>query len=467
MPPAKKPRWTYRRRSSASDSSGGDQESVRRHEMEQETSVVPQAPKVSALERRQLFARLLWLDDYRLIFAAEASLHAPLLDSLTEQYTSAHTWRLMQLDTAAGVRATQAVEQRLRDCIGFLERSRNRLHVPITQASKAIAYLASGVAKPVWTAERKARRVVGREYAVDLLQEMVECRPPPPFEEQSRAIICSIGFDQTYAKAGAGTGGSKYNGIQTVDANGEPLNVERMVYINGQHFPAPLAATTLSPGALALIAAVGPYTQDFRRILPLLQPRRLDDIMDAFVRRASGLLAGQAPTSTQGAMARLLSRPNDNPGRATYLTFMSPLLFTNTQSYIDMIKIIAWCISFLACTPLVLHLIGDGQSVLRLRDLKRRHTDRYKHVLIGNGHFHSGAHSGFADVTLWWWCLLCTCMLCIKKVSVDADGAFRGTVRPAIKRASWRLAFHGVGCSARGGPREKGKMFSILPLLPR
>ena len=403
MPPAKKPRWSQPRRSSASKPSGGEHELVQWHESEQETSVVPRTPSISAVERRQIYARLLWLDDYRLVFAAEAALHAPLLGSLMETYVSAHTRRLMHSDTPEGARALQAVEQRLRDCVGFLERSRSRLHVPIGQASKAIAYLASGVAKPVWEAERKARRVVGREYAMDLLNEMAHCRPPPPFEEQSRKIICSIGFDQTYAKAGAGTGGSKYNALQTVDANGEPTNVERMVYINGQYLPVPLASTALSPAALTLIAAVGPYTQDFRRVLPLLQPRRLDGVMDGLVRRASGLLAGQVPASTQVAMARLLSRPNDNPGRATYLTFMPPLFFTNTQSYIDMIKIVCWCVSFIGCTPLVLHLIGDGQSVLRLRDLKRLHPDRYKHVLIGNGHFHSGAHSSFADVTLWWY----------------------------------------------------------------
>ena len=194
---------------------------------------VPPAPKLSAHERRQLFARLLWLEDYMLVFAAEAATNRDLLQSLTLTYTSVHTRRLMQRDTSEGLHAAQAVERRLTDCIGSLERSRNFKHVPISQAAKAIAFLCSGVAKPVWEAERKARRVVGREYAIQLLNEMAICRPPPPFEEQERTIICSIGFDQTYAKAGAGTGASKYNGIQTVDANGEASNVERMVYING------------------------------------------------------------------------------------------------------------------------------------------------------------------------------------------------------------------------------------------
>ena len=211
----------------------------------------------------------------------------------------------MRQETMQGRDARLAVEMRLRDCIGFLDRARSRLYVPITQACKAIAYLASGTPTSIWVAERKARRVVGRQYALELLREMAECRPPPPFEEADRHLVCSIGFDQTYAKAGARTGVSKYNPTQTVDAHGEVVGVERMVYINGQFFPAPRAAVSLSDAARRRIEVTGPYTQDFRRVLPLLQPYRLDGVMDNLVRRTTGLLAGQAPSSTREGMQRL------------------------------------------------------------------------------------------------------------------------------------------------------------------
>ena len=437
MPPRKRERWERRpkRQPSSSDGAAATVETA-------PTELVPRAPRVSALERRQLYARLLWLEDYTLILAAEAETNAQLLATLAASFVSDYTRRLMRVDSLEGRRAAHAVEARLRDSIGFLERSRSRVHVPISQAAKAISYLCSGVAKPVWEAERKARRVVGREYAMDLLREMSSCRPPPPFEEHERSIICSIGFDQTYAKAGAGTGKSAYNAVQTVDADGKPVDVERMVYINGQFFHVPRAAVSLTGAAMARIAAIGPYTQDFRRVLPLLQPHRLDLVMDGFVRRSVALLAGRPPASTRSAMTRLLSRPNDDPGRATYLTFLPPLLWVNTQSYLDLIRIVAWAVSFIGCTPLILHLIGDGQSVLRLRDLKRLHPARYKHVVIGNGHFHSGAHSMFADVTLWWWCLLCTCMLAINKVKRNDDGSLTGTVRPEIKSLEGNAVEH-------------------------
>ena len=444
MPPAK--RRNFKHRPSRKHQQYGRQLEDRERTAHLSQGSVAESPHsaiITAVERRQLFARLLWLVDYRPIFAAEREMSSSLLELLKSNYTSTHTQRLMQSCTAEGERAVAAVEARLGDCISFLDRSRNRLlHVPFAQVTKGISYLATRTSKVTWAIERKARRVVGREYVIEVLQEMAHCRPPPPFEELDREILCSIAFDQTYAKAGGGTGVSRYNGVQTVDSDGNTVGRERMVYINGQFFPVPQQAVALSAQARARIASIGPYTQDFRRVLPLLQPYRLDGVMDGFVKRAVGLLRGQVPPSTRAAMERLISRPNDDPGGATYLTFMQPLLYVNTQSYIDLMRIVAWCINFIGCTSLILHLIGDGQSILRLRDLKRMHPARYKHVLIGNGHFHSGSHSDFADVTLWWWCLLCTCMLAIGKVRRGEDGSFTGTVRPAIKSLDCNATKH-------------------------
>ena len=61
-----------------------------------------------------------------------------------------------------------------------------------------------------------------------------------------------------------------------------------------------------------------------------------------------------------------------------------------------MLCIIRWLHDFLAAVPLVLILLGDGQTVLRMRDLKRLHPDAHKHVLVCNDGFHSHAHFMFA-----------------------------------------------------------------------
>jgi len=57
---------------------------------------------------------------------------------------------------------------------------------------------------------------------------------------------------------------------------------------------------------------------------------------------------------------------------------------------------------------IVLLVRGDGQTVLRLRDTKKKYNAAYKHVLIGNGDFHSfahfmfGGHEMFFDVLTSW-----------------------------------------------------------------
>ena len=48
-------------------------------------------------------------------------------------------------------------------------------------------------------------------------------------------------------------------------------------------------------------------------------------------------------------------------------------------------RIVEWAEDYVGGVPLVLKLLGDGQSVLRLRDLKRLFPHMYKHVLVTNG----------------------------------------------------------------------------------
>ena len=87
-----------------------------------------------------------------------------------------------------------------------------------------------------------------------------------------------------------------------------------------------------------------------------------------------------------------------------------------------MIKIIDWCQRHVAAHALVLIVLGDGQTVLRLRDLKRKHPGLYKNVLVCNGSFHSHAHFMFAVLQLWWKCILCKYVRAREKVhSVEPD----------------------------------------------
>ena len=455
------PRWHRRpkHRSTPSGRSDEQQDKETREYAENEPSYQPgksesvdteagvlaqAASSRSAAERLGVFAGFAWTSNYPLIYELERQPDVERLARLREEHTSRHMLRRIRAGGSDGERLAAAVDARLQDTVGALNRAANVLYIPFSQAIKSVAYLAANVSKPIWEAERKQRRVAGREFAKDLLTAMVDCRPPPPYEVcPDLLILASIGFDQTYAKGGGTTGISKYNAVQTVDAQGNRVERERIVYINGQHYPTPLGCVaSLSMRAAALISRVGPYTQDFGRIIPRLQPRRLDAFMDSLLERTVGLLQGRAPMSTLEGVRCLLSRPSTDPGGPTYVIFLPPLIDTDTKSYRDMIRIVEWAENYLGGTPLVLHLIGDGQSVLRLRDLKRKYPTQYKHVVVGNGHFHSGSHSQFADCFLWWEAVVCSCMVVIGKVEVLADGTFRGTVRPDIKNLESNSAEH-------------------------
>ena len=130
--------------------------------------------------------------------------------------------------------------------------------------------------------------------------------------------------------------------------------------------------------------------------------------MDDLLKRSVALLAraaGQA-VETRATVVRLLARPPYDPGGATYLTWLRPLPWCDTKSYKDMLRIVQWVVQWLGFVPLVLILLGDGQTVLRLRDLKRKHPATYKHVLVCNDGFHSMAHFMMAVLRLWWECFL-------------------------------------------------------------
>ena len=162
MPPAKRknfekrPQWRSHAAGTADD------------QQAEELAIVPLA-RITAAERREIYARVLWLYDYKLVFDAETEANAESVRALMVQYTSAHTSRLMRRDTPEGHCAARAVEMRLRDCVGFLERSRNRLHVPISQAAKAIVYLSSQLQLSSY-----ARRLSGHPRHSNVIQYMLD-----------------------------------------------------------------------------------------------------------------------------------------------------------------------------------------------------------------------------------------------------------------------------------------------------
>ena len=211
-----------------------------------------------AVERRRLYAMLAWRSDYADILRLEANTNRETISNLGEQRQSGYAKRLIRKGGEAAERIERASELRLNDVAGFLARAGNVHVVPWSQAMRSISFLHDQVSTATWSQERHARRVVGRPYAMSVLEEMVECQPPPC--EERHDTIWSIGFDQTYVRgagvarlslcpavhnpatvsmlcvAGAGTGSaSRYRSLKTLygDGTARKRKDDRMVYING------------------------------------------------------------------------------------------------------------------------------------------------------------------------------------------------------------------------------------------
>lgn len=106
----------------------------------------------------------------------------------------------------------------------------------------------------------------------------------------------------------------------------------------------------------------------------------------------------------------LFGRGNVDPGGASDFDILEPLLRCNTMSYADSVKIERHLGSHSAPTRVVDVAIGDGQSVILWKNMKRRWAARYARWLVGVGGFHEHAHTMFGLNEMFFlvfvaWCL--------------------------------------------------------------
>ena len=209
-------------------------------------------------------------------------------------------------------------------------------------------------------------------------------------------------FDQTYATAGKRTGSQAHRAAERVNEEGEKQSAQRDVYINSMQVAVAQGWAPLSKEARASIELHGPYTQDYSRITPLLEPANVESFMNDMLEGAAGALdraldAG-ADASSSSAQVRLLAtallgRTQVDVDGPTYMTDNVPLMKTDTAKLSDLVKIIDHMVKCNGgVTPLVLRILGDGQSCLTASYIKRHWPELYKFVLITNGHFHSAGH---------------------------------------------------------------------------
>jgi hypothetical protein len=128
------------------------------------------------------------------------------------------------------------------------------------------------------------------------------------------------------------------------------------------------------------------------------------------VRLRHAITGSAASCSLREIIDGMYGFPPTDPRGPTPMRFLPPLLKTDTCSYDDIIRILKMCFSFVGWMCVVVVVFGDGQTVHRLRDARRKWPGTYKPVLIGCGHFHQFGHWEFAKCEAFWWCLVCCCM---------------------------------------------------------
>ena len=98
---------------------------------------------------------------------------------------------------------------------------------------------------------------------------------------------------------------------------------------------------------MSLASQTGPYTEDFAKVLPVLDPdavrRSLVRMMlDAFgrIKQVMSRSSVSVDELTLGMIARAMwGRPNVDPGGPSYVSLLPVLLDTDTKSNADIIKI--------------------------------------------------------------------------------------------------------------------------------
>ncbi len=242
-------------------------------------------------------------------------------------------------------------------------------------------------------------------------------RPAVPWE-RGRQVAVFVA-DQTYQWIGMQKRGRR-SMVEQHDAFGMSVFIKHEVYINSVHVHLPASIGTLSPGNVATIVANNgsPYTEDYNNVLVPLQRDAVEASLRDFA--ADALAPVAALAARLGLPVELLSlrqiadamygRPRVDPGGASEFDILEPLLNTDTKSYDDFIKITAHLEKYVSVDTIVRIFYGDGQSVIRFKDLKRAFTSRYASWLIGVGGFHEHAHAMFAYTEMFNDCFVRACL---------------------------------------------------------
>ena len=369
-------------------------------------------------EGRQLFhiARDLWTGNYGPLFIQELERNRAALGHQCDEPSIVQTSRYAR--SLRGERA-EAFQRKLlareRDQLAIQLRTHNMRHWSPSLVARSIAYfnLTTSWQHGVETGQR---RLASRPTTFKVLRMMRAQQPAADWEAGVHVSVYA--FDQTYEWVGMAKRGRR-QAVETVDATGMPMAITHEVYVNSIYVPVPATFGNLSPADLLAIANNNgsPYTEDYNDLFDFIRPSMVRSYLREF--SSDALLSVQMvcaremcspPSLTLPQIANaLFGRRQIYPGGPSFFDILEPLMQCDTKSYSDGIKILRHLFAHSPRTTVVDVALGDGQSVILLKNMKKRWPKLYARLLIAVGGFHEHAHTMFALNEMFWESLLCRC----------------------------------------------------------
>ena len=219
----------------------------------------------------EAWAPLMWSSNYVPLLEVEQMQNAGAQETLLDIYPMSSYRRRMSNPELIARYDLREVD-RMRDTLATVRRSRNMRAWSFSQLARSGSYFNQDVPANVWAEESSGRRLASRPTVKRLLQAMVLCEPLPDFHLHVEEWVAVFGVDQTYKWQGCAKGGKRHRGEQRMGANGVPITIEHLVYVNGVRLKLPYTLPCLTPGCVLYLRnhPNGVYTESTNNLFPPL-----------------------------------------------------------------------------------------------------------------------------------------------------------------------------------------------------
>ena len=180
--------------------------------------------------------------------------------------------------------------------------------------------------------------------------------------------------------------------VERVDVDGNRVSVQQMTVINSLEFPVDASQFSLSEEEVDACKTKGIYCKSFDAIVPEFEWGKCMQFLKGLWMEQVSMVLGAAMN-----VLILVTRPEYDPPSATFVNYQDCIPDCDTKTYRDNMRIMLW-VMVATVGYCVRRVIGDGQSVLMWKNLKKKRPERYKSIWIDPADMHAYAHSIYAGV---------------------------------------------------------------------